>query len=150
MKKTALFVVLFALQSWPSQEALAGPYSDTLAKCLVSSTTTEDRSSLVRWMFTAASLHPAVKPISNVSDEQLDEANRIIANLVTDLLTESCREETEQALQYEGTTTIQTSFMVLGQVAGQELFASPEVAAGLSGLEKHIDEEKLGSLKGLQ
>ena len=33
------------------------------------------------------------------------------------------------ALQYEGASTLETSFMILGQVAGQELFSSPEVAA---------------------
>jgi len=31
-------------------------------------------------------------------------------------------------------------------VAGQELFASPEVAAGMAGLEKHLDSEKLQAL----
>lgn len=63
--------------------------------------------------------------------------------------TESCPSETEEALEYEGTSTIETSFGVLGQVAGKELFASPEVSAGLAGLEKHMDEEKLNSLKGI-
>ncbi len=150
MKTLTLLVALFALQSLTAQEAYAGPYADELSKCLVESTSTRDRTDLVRWMFTAAALHPAVKPISNVTDEQVDDANKVIADLVTELLTESCRTETEKALQYEGASTLETSFMILGQVAGQELFASPEVAAGLAGLEKHLDEEKLGSLKGLQ
>jgi len=101
-------------------------------------------------MFSAASLHPAVAPISAVSEEQRDSVNKIIADLVVNLLTDNCRPETEEALQYEGTSTIEASFSVLGQVAGQELFSSAEVSAGLAGLEKHMDEEKLGSLKGLE
>jgi hypothetical protein len=39
---------------WTSMAA-AGPYSDDLAKCLVKSTTKEDRVSLIRWLFAAAS-----------------------------------------------------------------------------------------------
>lgn len=145
-----LLSTLFVIQSLAPQQSFAGPYTDELSKCLVESTSPRDRTDLVRWMFTAAALHPAVKPISNVTDEEVDDANKVIADLVTNLLTESCRAETEKALQYEGASTLENSFMILGQVAGQELFASPEVAAGLSGLEKHLDEEKLGSLKGLQ
>lgn len=100
MKTFAPLVALFALLSLTAPQAYAGPYADELSKCLVESTSTRDRPDLVRWMSTSAALHPAVKPISNVTD--------------------------------------------------QELFASPEVAAGLSGPDKYFDEEKLGSLKGLK
>ena len=126
--------------------ASAGVYADDLAKCLVSSTTENDRIELVRWMFSAASLHPAVEPISSVTAADLDAANKTIADLVVKLLTDSCRAETKDALKYEGSTTLETAFTVLGQVAGQELFSSPEVAAALAGLEHHMDAEKLGEL----
>ena len=124
----------------------AGPYTNDLSKCLVESTSIRDRIDLVKWMFSAASLHPAVSSIASVSEEQLDAANKSVADLVMKLLTESCRQEAEKALKYEGEATFQASFQVLGQVAGQELFASPEVAAAMSGLGKHLDEEKLKSL----
>jgi len=126
--------------------ARAGVYGDDLARCLVESTSQQDRIALVRWMFVAASQHPAVQPISNVTGEQLDDANKTIAELFMGLLLESCRTQTEKALKYEGASTIETAFSVLGQVAGQELFASPEVAAGMAGLEKHLDSEKLQAL----
>jgi hypothetical protein len=35
---------------------------------------------------------------------------------------------------------------VLGKVAGQELFASPEVSGNLKGLAKYIDGEKIKAL----
>jgi hypothetical protein len=38
------------------------------------------------------------------------------------------------------------SFQVLGQVAGAELFQSPEVARVMAGLEKHVDKKKLDAL----
>jgi len=88
--------------------------------------------------------------MSSVTESQLDSANKIVADLMTKLLTVSCRAETEAALQYEGKSTIEVGFGVLGQVAGKELFSSPEVAEGLAGLEKHVDTEALSSLKGLE
>jgi hypothetical protein len=150
MKIFAAAMLLVTVQIVIPMETHAGPYTDALSKCLVDSTSKRDREDLVRWMFSAASLHPAVAPISVVSDEQLDSVNKVIADLVVRLLTETCRPETEEALLYEGKSTIEASFAVLGQVAGQELFSSVEVSAGLAGLEKHMDKEKLGSLKGIE
>jgi len=62
------------------------------------------------------------------------------------LLTDSCKTEAQKAVQYEGQTTFQIAFEVLGKVAGQELFSSPEVAANLKGLAKYIDVEKIKAL----
>jgi hypothetical protein len=97
-------------------------------------------------MFSAASQHPAVTAAATISAEELDEANKTMAEMVMRLLTESCKDETQKALQYEGQVTIQTSFEVLGQVAGNEMFSSPEVASALSGMEKHLDESRLRAL----
>jgi hypothetical protein len=124
----------------------AGPYTDDLSKCLVASTTVQDRNDLVRWMFSAAAFHPAVRSIASVSKEQLEEANINTAKLFTKLLTESCRKQTIHALQYEGESTVQASFQVLGSVAGKELFASPEVTNAIAGMNKYLDKEKFASL----
>jgi hypothetical protein len=97
-------------------------------------------------MFAAASAHPAVKSISAVTPEQLDETNKNIGELFMRLTTESCREQTKNALSYEGILAIQGGFQVLGEVAGQEMFASPEVASGMAGLEKYIDNQAFESL----
>ncbi len=143
---TGLVSILTLCSMMPAQ---AGPYTDDLSKCLIGATTQNDRTALVKWMFAAAASHPAVKSIASVSKEQLDAAHKSTAELITKLLTESCREEAQKALKYEGLTTLQSSFQVLGQVAGQELFASPEVGAQLSAFEKYLDGEKLaGLLKG--
>lgn len=135
-----------ALAVFNAGSVQAGPYSDELAKCLVSSTTTADRTQLVRWFFVAASLHPDVKDITNITPAQLETANRQLAELFMKLLTETCRDQASKALKFEGTSTIETSFNALGQVAGRELFSSPEVAAGLTGLNKYVDAEKIKAL----
>jgi len=130
--------------------ARAGVYSDDLARCLVDSTSKEDRIALVQWMFAAASAHPAVKPMTSVSADEIDAANKRMADLIVRLLTESCADQARKAIQYEGNSTIETGFTVLGQVAGKELFQSPEVAGALSGVEKYLDGDKLKSLNPAQ
>ena len=124
----------------------AGPYSDDLARCLVDKTTKDDRVALIRWLFSAASRHPAVGAIAKVSAEQLDESNKVVGALLMKLLTDSCKAEAQRALQYEGPVTLQLSFQTLGQVAGRELFASPEVSGAMTGLKKYVDNEKLKAL----
>jgi hypothetical protein len=39
---------------------------------------------------------------------------------------------------------------VFGQVAGQELFANPNVAESLASFQKYMDNEKLSSALGLK
>jgi len=127
--------------------AHAGPYGDDLAKCLVDSTTKEDRIALVRWMFTAAAANPAVASIAKVTPKVMDEANASTGTLFMRLLTDSCKEKAKTALKYEGPATIQLSFQVLGQVAAGEMFATPEVREAMSGLEKYVDKKKIEELK---
>jgi hypothetical protein len=59
-----------------------------------------------------------------------------------------CKDEAQKAIQYEGLATLQLSFQVLGQVAGRELFTSPEVASGMAGLQKYLDSDQLKALAG--
>ena len=127
----------------------AGPYTDELAKCLVESTTVEDRTELVKWLFAAATRHPAVSEMVVVSDEALEEENRIVGAMVMRLLGDVCKEQAEKAYSYEGDRVIENSFEVLGSVAGQELFSSPKVAGAFANLANYLDPEKLAHL-GLQ
>ena len=141
----AILITAFFLTS-AVPNAHAGIYIENLSKCLVKSTSTDDRTDLVKWMFSAASLHPAVQSITTVSKQQLDEANKNTADLLTRLLTHSCEQETKKAVEFEGNVTIQTSFQVLGEVAGRELFSSPEVNDGMSEIGKYLNQEKLDYL----
>ena len=97
----------------PSASALAGLYSDEMAKCFVKSTNAADRSVLVRWIFVAVAMHPEVKEIVSVSDIRRDESNKAMAKLLEALLTESCRSETQNAAKYEGRGAFGASFQIL-------------------------------------
>jgi len=105
MRRIGILVgISLALAVLPSEPAVAGIYSDELAKCLVRETTDGDRTFLVKWIFASASVHPAVRSIASVSDADRTELNKKVAKLVEKLLTESCKNETQEALKYEGPT----------------------------------------------
>jgi len=146
--KSMVSVALALTALGTGQTAAAGPYADDLSKCLVRSTGEEDKRALVKWIFSAVALHPDVADIAKVTPTQRDDMTRNTAKLFERLLTESCRTEVRQAVQYEGPQTIGASFQVLGQVAARELFANPAVAAHMAELAKHIDKQKLADAMG--
>jgi hypothetical protein len=126
--------------------AFAGVYGDEMSKCLIESTTKDDRGALVRWLFTAAATNPAIAPIAVPTKDDLDNANKTMGALMMRLLTDSCKDQTIKALRYEGSTTWETSFGVLFQVAGHELVSGREVTQALSGLKDYLDPKKLQAL----
>jgi hypothetical protein len=128
--------------------ALAGLYADELAKCLVRATTDADKNALVKWIFASAALHPEVKSIAAVTDAQRDDLNKRMARMVERLVTESCKTQTSEALRYEGPSTLEAGFQVLGQVAARGLFADPAVAKSMSEFDKYLDKPKLERLFG--
>ncbi|QSX31006.1 hypothetical protein [Shewanella cyperi] len=128
----------------------AGVYSDDLSRCLVESSTSKDKSTLVKWMFTSMALHPDVASMASITPEQREASDKAAAEMIFKLMTQTCLTQAKKAIQYEGPLAIQQGFSVFGQVAGQELFANPNVAQALNGLEKHIDAEKLASTLGIK
>ena len=146
--KAAVVSAAFALILLTAPSAFAGPYSDEMAKCLVTSTSETDKNFLVKWMFAAAALHPAVKSISSVSDAQRNELNMRTAKLFEKLLTESCKSQVQTAIKYEGPSTIESAFQVLGQVAARGLFSDPAVNGFIAQLGNHIDKQKMESVIG--
>lgn len=140
--KKAIGSLLFVLLTIVSP-AFAGPYSDALAKKLVSSTTPEDKACFVRWMFVAMSLHPDIRGLSSVTAEQRDEVNQTVARLITRILTETCVSEAREAIRNEGPGALENAFNVFGSIAGRDLFTNKEVTAGLAGMIKYCDSKAL-------
>ena len=75
IRRAALTLVAAAALS---STVWAGPYADDLSKCLVKSTSAEDKSTLVQWMFAMSSLHPDVKKLSTVTPAKRTELNQHI------------------------------------------------------------------------
>ena len=146
--KLVVASVVFSLVTLLSGTVLAGPYTNDLAKCLVKSTSEADKNDLVKWMFAAISSHPEVKWMASISQTQREELNKNTAELFMKLLTESCKSETKQALKYEGPSTLEASFKVLGGVAARGLMSHPDVGNYIAGLDNYLDNQKLESLMG--
>ena len=123
--------------------AYAGVYGDDLSKCLVSSTTDEDKALLMKWIFSAIALNKEVSPYVSMPADVRAKINQDAAGLYMGLLTDSCRSQTHAAFKYEGQAAIGSAFQLLGQVASQGIFGDPAVAAGMTDLTKFFDEKKL-------
>ena len=148
MKSVLISLVIIGVICFMNPGAQAGMYTDDLSRCLVESTTSSEKMDLVKWMFIAMSLHPAVKSIASVSPEQVEDSTKTIAELFGKLVTVTCKEQAVKALKYEGQNSMETSFQVLGGVAARELFSDPDVAAGIAGVEKYLDAEKINKALG--
>lgn len=138
---------LFLLTAVAGNTANAGLYSDDMARCLVAKTSAADKTSLVRWIFANAALHPEVASIATITPEQRTGMDKAAGQLVERLLTVDCREQTTAALKYEGDMAMQLSFQVLGQVAMQELMAHQAVSAGFEVFTQYMDMSKIEQLQ---
>lgn len=130
--------------------AHAGVYGDDLGKCLVESSSAQDKQQLVQWIFFAIALNPDIAPYATITPDQRAAANKGMARLFEKLVGDTCAKQASAALQYEGPSAFGNSFELLGRVAGQQIFASPEVAAGTAAFTQQLDIPALQAKLGLQ
>lgn len=123
--------------------ASAQSSSNTLATCLSDHTNGKERKDLVRWMFSAMSVHPALKDMATVVPAARTASDQAVGQLVTRLLSEDCRIEARNAMQADGPKSFEDAFSSLGRIAVQELMTHPEVAASVMGYMKFVDRKKL-------
>jgi hypothetical protein len=140
----AAFVVALSLGA--AGAAVASPASDDLGRCLVKASSSDDKTTLMVWAFTAISAHPSVKAYANVSDAQRLEVSKSAARLLERLTTVDCRKETLAAFKADGPTSIQGAFTTLGQVAVGGLVQDPAVAKAMGLVTSQLDMAKFQSL----
>jgi hypothetical protein len=138
-----MMLALISIVVIPKSNAIAGPYTNELSNCIINSTTKTDREDLIKWMFSAISLHPVVKGMSSITKAQMDNTSKRTAKIFERLMAEDCVKQTKEAVQYEGSNAIGVSFSLLGQVAAKEIFQDKNVVTAISDLSKYFDEEKL-------
>lgn len=129
-----------------AQRASAGPYADDLAKCFVQSSSVDDKTLFVEWMFAELSLNPSVAPLTSITDEQRAAFTRKSADYYQRLLFKDCRQQAIDGLKYEGPTAMVAGFRIIGEVAVRELMNNPKTRAGLATLNASLDKEKLVEL----
>ena len=145
MKRVITLCATLAL-ALGSNLAHAGPYTDDLSKCLVSSTTDADKALLMKWIFSAIALNKEVAPYVNMPADVRDKINKDTAALYMRLLTDSCKVEAHDGFKDEGQASITSAFQLLGQIASQGIFTDPNVTAGMADLTKYFDEKKLNAV----
>lgn len=143
VQKSVAAGLLILAGSLAAAPSMAGPYADDMAKCLVKSASPQDRSLLVKWIFAVISSHPDLASMSAVTAAQRDALDKSAAALYQRLLLESCKTETQDAIQNEGPQTMEYAFSTLGQVATRGMFTDPNVLAGMKNFTKYFDQDKL-------
>jgi hypothetical protein len=129
-----------------ASSAIAGPATDELITCMADNTTGKDRKDMARWIFVVMSVHPEILRLSNVSEKDRDQLDRIMAAIVTRLLTENCQVQAKLAMENEGgEAPLKTAFGIIGKLAMQELMTNPEVNSATSSFAKYLDTNKLTS-----
>jgi hypothetical protein len=149
MSRTPAAVALalaFTLPLVAAGSAAASPASDDLGRCLVKASSSDDKTTLMVWAFTALSAHPSVKVYANVSDAQRLEVSKNAARLLERLTTVDCRKETLAAFKTDGPASLQGAFSTLGQVAVGGLVQDPAVAKAMSVVTTQLDMAKFQSL----
>jgi len=146
LKSLKLLIFSVLLLTVISTNANAGPFADALGKCVVQSTTPEDKFKLMKWIFYAMLEHPNFKSIAEVSEWDKVTADKSMADLLTRLLSIECKAEVKEAVKYEKESAIESAFSLLGEVAGREIMIHPNVAKSSVEFIKFLDEEKMNRL----
>ena len=127
--------------------AAAGVYADTLGKCLVSSSSDDDKIALARWIFSAMSANPKLSDMVSISASQRDALDHQFAQISQRLLLKDCRKETVDALKFEGDSIFEKSFAVLGEAATQEVMNNPDTQAAVAKFANYFDKQALLDLE---
>ncbi|MEO6104450.1 MAG: hypothetical protein ABIP44_12565 [Pseudoxanthomonas sp.] len=131
------FLVIF------SGIATAAESSEKLSKCLLSSTTLEDKQILIRWIFGAVANHPDVSDIATLSPEKWDDISKKSAHVFQKLIAESCANESRDAIINDGMEGYKSAFATLGSAAVGGLMSDPSVVQAMGKLDTYLDSDKL-------
>ena len=87
-------------------KSFAGPFTDDFAKCLVTKTTAQEKTDLVKWIYVTISFHPQLSQMSNLTAEDVEMANIRVADYMTNVFAYKCNDELNQAIKYEGEESV--------------------------------------------
>ena len=144
--RNVLKSLLIAIFFFTPNASLAGGSTDRLSVCLVENTNKADEINLVRWMALAYTAHPGLSDLGQFSARSTVEINIAVADLFERLLTKDCRVETKSALIIDGDQALESSFEVLGKVAGTSLMDNAEVMSAIMKFMEYVDSDVFESL----
>ena len=137
MKKftSYLFIILISFNI----NSFAGPFTDDFAKCLVTKTTAQEKTDLVKWIYVTISFHPQLSQMSNLTAEDVEMANIRVADYMTSVFAYKCNDELNQAIKYEGEESVFYAFELLGELAMGELMQDQGVTAASELFIQYVD-----------
>ena len=136
----SIILISFNLNSF------AGPFTDDFAKCLVTKTTAQEKTDLVKWIYVTISFHPQLSQMSNLTAEDVEMANIRVADYMTNVFAYKCNDELNQAIKYEGEESVFHAFELLGELAMGELMQDQGVTAAS---ELFIQDDDLSIFAGV-
>ena len=119
--------------------SFAGPFTDDFAKCLVTKTTAQEKTDLVKWIYVTISFHPQLSQMSNLTAEDVEMANIRVADYMTNVFAYKCNDELNQAIKYEGEESVFYAFELLGELAMGELMQDQGVTAASELFIQYVD-----------
>lgn len=143
MKQKISVILLACLLS---SNAVSGPFTDDLSKCLLQKTNETDKVQLMQWVFVAISKHPDVNNFTSISKKESNLVNKNTALLIQDLVVNRCHDEAKQALKYEGDKAWGDSFKLFGEIAMSGLMTNSKVEEYINGMGNYFDKNKLSTL----
>ena len=146
MLKSIVTVSAVALALACAPQAHAGPAQDALGKCLVLSSSGQDRLDFVVFIYSAISAHPSAKPYSRLTEADREGMSRKAVKLMERLLTEDCRPQAVAAVKAEGPDALGSAFSKLGEAAMQELMSDKAVEDTFTNFGDYVDQSKWESL----
>ncbi len=121
----------------------AGPFTDDFSRCLITKTTSQEKTDLVRWIYVTISFHPQLAEMSNLSSEDVEMVNIRIADYMTNVFAYKCNRELIEAIKYEGEDSVVATFELLGEIAITEIMNDEGVAMASEFFTQYLDQSIL-------
>ncbi len=121
----------------------AGPFTDDFSRCIISKTTSQEKTDLVKWIYVTISFHPQLAEMSNLSSNDVEMANIRIADYMTNIFAYKCNEELIEAIKFEGEDSVIKTFELLGEIAISEIMRDEGVAMASEFFTQYLDENIL-------
>ena len=137
MKKLISYLVIILISF--NLNSFAGPFTDDFTKCLVTKTTAQEKTDLVKWIYVTISFHPQLSQMSNLTAEDVEMANIRVADYMTNVFAYKCNDELNQAIKYEGEESVFYAFELLGELAMGELMQDQGVTAASELFIQYVD-----------
>jgi len=138
-----VLALVLSTASLVAPPAHAGEAGEALSKCLSDATTPDDRRALVRWIFSAISVHPDLREFTTIDAARRERIEAESVAVFERLIVQDCTAQTRMALMQEGTDGFQTAFKTLGELAMGGVVEDAQVQAGMAQLGGRIDQQRV-------